>query len=81
MVEILLIVVIVGTLLLSVFISPKIKVYVGIPLGALGLIYFWFFSSANLILQLGFTIVVLHGAYSNYKKLNSNTVHGSSNPT
>jgi hypothetical protein len=79
MIEILLIGILIGILWFGRKISPKLKVYVGIPLGVLGLTYIWSFSSIDLILQLGFTIVVLFGAYSNYKKFESNRSLNSSN--
>lgn len=72
MLEFLLLVAIIGVLLLSLYITPRFKVYVGIPLGVLGLTYIWFFSSASLLLQMGFTVVVIHGAYFNYKKYRAN---------
>lgn len=79
--EILLIVVVIGILLLSKIISPSFKVFVGIPLGVLGLTYIWFFSSLSLVWQLGFTIIVIHGAYYNYKKYRANLEKAADNPS
>ena len=78
MLEFLLLVAIIGVLLLSLYITPKFKVYVGIPLGVLGLTYIWFFSSLSVVWQLAFTIMVIHGAYYNYKKYRANLEKASS---
>jgi len=54
MLEFLLLVAIIGVLLLSLYITPKFKVYVGIPLGVLGLTYIWFFLLFECSMAIGF---------------------------